>query len=394
MPFKKSYDWFYKTILKIAKGFSIEIIRADKEFLSEPVMESISENITNSDYIITLIGDDHNANVFYELGISHTKKPFSRVLIFKDQNEKYQFDIQHIRQHTLDSKNSKSAKDIIKKFFQLNENANSLENALYSIEYFRSNPTICDNVIQFLRQDYSMICDSISNIVLSQRFCDSLNVIIPVLKDAVIKKSLTYIENTVKLDEQLIIGLYVLYSEIISKTIGFYDHSNDINGILQNMAIDNKFLYVFATSLIDKGIMLNECLSWLISYFGKNDVHRIDLSRHRIEEFLVLSNLEETNKALIQALSNNVAHVREYCAEVIREKRLNTARQALLEQLKIEDNLYTARSIIDALCELSIQSKTEQIENYNAIKTYKERIKCKPDEFIMRHINFALDKFT
>ena len=135
-------------------------------------------------------------------------------------------------------------------------------------------------------------------------------------------------------------------------------------------------------------------MAWLISYFANRDLHRIDINRHKIEEYLVCSNSEYVDCALIESLNHSDAHVREYCAEIIREKQLLSARSNLLFQLKEETNLYTARSIIDAIVCLDVTRTIYHKEDYDAITSYASRITYTEEDFIYKHIVAALSIFV
>lgn len=387
MPFRDEYEKLFALISTVAHDYKIDLIRADLDFLSCPVMEEINRCISTCDYIITIIGDDNNANVFYELGISHTKKPFSKVLIFKDVREKYAFDIQHIKQFSFLPEALKDSEKTIRRFFENNVNEDSLENALNSIDYFQNNKSMCVKLTDYLKRVFGDLCNSISKIILS---IDNSNIkpVSSTLKDCVLS------ETETNKDRLLGESLIKLYAEIIVRSAQKYDYSNDIDFLLQNKAVFDNYKYTFTTTLINYNVYLKIAVKWLISYFGKNDVHRIDITRHKIEEFLVLSKSDEVNDALKEALSNEIPHVREYCAEVIREKKLQSARFSLLKQLSIEENLYSARSIIDAIVAIDGIEPLHYEENLQCVKQYASKIKYDEESFIKKHIDIAVAIFS
>ena len=383
MPFREKYENFFDLISTVAVEYNIELIRADRNFLSFPVMEEINRCISECDYIIAIIGDNHNANVFYELGIGHSKKPFSKVLVFKDANEKFTFDIQHIKQFIFSPKSLDGLDNTIRKFFDYNESNESLENALSSIDFFQTNKSMCAELIDYLKETCGTLCHDISKLLLSIDI-DSIRIIpiVSILKGRVMAE--TVMEKSL-LGEAIV----VLYAEIVIKTILKYDHANDIEDILNNLAILDNYKYILTTTLINSNVHLKNSVQWLISYFGKNDVHRIDITRHKIEEFLVFAKSEEVNDALKDALEHDVPHVREFCAEIIREKKLFSARSNLLRQLVKEDNIYSARSIIDALVAIDCDRKVYHEEDLQSIKYYAATIIYDDKSFIKRHLDLA-----
>ena len=383
MPFRDKYEKIFNLVSSVAKEYNIELIRADKNFLSCPVMEEIIRCISTSDYIISIIGDDHNANVFYELGISHSKKPFTKVLIIKDVKEEYAFDIQHIKQFTFSPKRLNGIEKDIRRFFDYNESEESLENALNAMTFFQDNKSMCAELIDYLKNNCGNLCHDISKILLSIESASVMIIpIISTLKDRVIAETITG-ENL--LGQALI----RLYAEVIVKTFHKYDHSNDVQDMFHNLAIFDSYKYIFATTLINSNAYLKISVQWLISYFAKNDVHRIDITRHKIEEFLVLSKSEEVNDALKEALGHESPHVREYCAEIIREKKLLSARSSLLRQLVQEENIYSARSIIDALVAIDCDRKAYHEEDLQNIKEYASKIIYDENSFIKKHFDVA-----
>lgn len=73
MPFEDKLTQIYKRYIKKSleeKGFKVK--RADDFFKSRPIMNDILESIDYADIIIAEM-TNKNPNVFYELGICHTK---------------------------------------------------------------------------------------------------------------------------------------------------------------------------------------------------------------------------------------------------------------------------------------------------------------------------------
>jgi len=98
MPFKdKMSERFYrKSIKPICTRLGLHAIRADEIFSASPIIEDIIGAIENAKVIIADI-TGMNANVFYELGMSHTLKNNQTIMITRDDYEESPFDIRHYR---------------------------------------------------------------------------------------------------------------------------------------------------------------------------------------------------------------------------------------------------------------------------------------------------------
>ena len=94
MPFKEGLNEVYDSIKGVAKELSIECQRADDINKSNPIVQSIVDLICKSTVIICDC-TEKNANVFYEMGISHTIGK-EVILIAQSEND-IPFDLSHIR---------------------------------------------------------------------------------------------------------------------------------------------------------------------------------------------------------------------------------------------------------------------------------------------------------
>jgi len=95
MPFGNWYDIYYKDVYAPAiKGAGLEPVRADDLFHSGSVVEQIWEQIQEAKVLVAEV-TGKNANVFYELGLSHAcGKP---VVILTGCLEDVPFDLRHLR---------------------------------------------------------------------------------------------------------------------------------------------------------------------------------------------------------------------------------------------------------------------------------------------------------
>lgn len=97
MPFGNIYDELYKEIIKecLEENY-ITAIRVDELYGSKPIMEDILRNIESCELLIADLSG-RNPNVFYELGIAHTRKNENNVIIISQEINDIPFDLRPYR---------------------------------------------------------------------------------------------------------------------------------------------------------------------------------------------------------------------------------------------------------------------------------------------------------
>lgn len=100
MPFGGWYDRYYEELYKPAiKDAGFEPVRADDLFKTGSVMEQIWEQVSKAKVLLAEL-TGKNANVFYELGLSHARgKP---VVFIAGAIDDVPFDLRHLRVITYD----------------------------------------------------------------------------------------------------------------------------------------------------------------------------------------------------------------------------------------------------------------------------------------------------
>jgi hypothetical protein len=91
-----SEDLYRYAIKPICERLGLKAVRADEIFSANVILDDIVGAIENSKVIIADI-TGRNANVFYELGISHTLKRNQSIMITRDPSKEVPFDIAHFR---------------------------------------------------------------------------------------------------------------------------------------------------------------------------------------------------------------------------------------------------------------------------------------------------------
>lgn len=93
MPFSAEYTNLYDTLAFHLENNGYKCIRVDNNLsASVPIINLILNGIATSQFIIVDISET-NANVFYELGITHTVKDYENVFIIKENESKTPFHI-------------------------------------------------------------------------------------------------------------------------------------------------------------------------------------------------------------------------------------------------------------------------------------------------------------
>jgi len=98
MPFddKVAESLYTLCTKKVCKEFNVVCERSDEIITPHPIVEDIVKAIEEVNIIIADISGK-NANVFYELGISHILKQNQTIIISRDDFEHTPFDIRHFR---------------------------------------------------------------------------------------------------------------------------------------------------------------------------------------------------------------------------------------------------------------------------------------------------------
>lgn len=98
MPFSAGFDDAYTSIREACESPEVLLScsRADDFYGAGYIMEDILTGIVSSEYIVADV-TGKNANVFYELGIAHSCKPASKVVIISQTLEDIPFDLRHMR---------------------------------------------------------------------------------------------------------------------------------------------------------------------------------------------------------------------------------------------------------------------------------------------------------
>ena len=352
MPFNKNFDYIYGIIKEELMDNGYVCNRADELSGSKPIINKILTEILRAQYIIVDL-TDCNPNVFYELGITHTFKDAQNVLLLKQKNSNVPFDITHLQYSEYNPNNLKQLCGIIKQFISDNQYINDFNEALQEHGVIGM---IYDNQNEFVNYLKNELKDDIIPIT------KMLNYQCRELDDATIEETLNryslFIHKIITQNQiEMLNGILYLYAHILisCSTINianfhvnlflssFFDQHNlsetSVEEYKSNMAI----------TLAKQEKFMPIVMPWIIGYFTRSKSASIDLNRYKLEAFLMTTKCIQANNAIADSIFSKDCHIREHMADIIGEKKLFDAKENLVRQLEVEENFYTAVSIIEAI---------------------------------------------
>lgn len=356
MQFSEDLDEVYGTIKEELDSIGFICNRADDVEGSPIIFNKILTEMFSSRFIIAELSHK-NPNVFYELGIAHSFKDPSNIILIKQKSEiseeskeevSYPFDLRHLQYIEYTKKNLKLLTSKIKKYIS-------------STKYLGDFYDILNvkGIINFISDNQEDFVEYIRN-----ELGDDIIILTEILNNEVvgassedIKTFLTHYENVLKKTVinsrfDVLEGILKIYYELILNC-----QDNEISEMFVNRFLNHNWgLHDSVSWKIDLVCKLilgkkltNMCLSWVIQYFSKLHATNIDLNRYKLERLLLTCNYEEVNECILDSLYNSNSQIRESMADIIGEKRLKSALETLYSRLKIEENIYVTRSIVEAI---------------------------------------------
>ncbi len=133
-------------------------------------------------------------------------------------------------------------------------------------------------------------------------------------------------------------------------------------------------------------------MPWIIEYFSRSKSTHIDLNRYKIEAFLTNTKDNRFDEYIIQALGDNDRHIREHMADIIGEKKISRAINKLREQLSIENNIYSAASLMEAIGKIGSSEDIDIINDW--ISKNLNRVNNPGGNFVFKHAYNAITSLT
>lgn len=394
MPFEDSFDMVYGNIKKALNNNGFVCNRSDEIQANKPIMNKILNEIMKAHYIIADL-TQQNANVFYELGIAHTfKDPQNIILISQNRND-IPFDIRHISNIIYDPENPKYLTSNILKGL---EESNYLFGFYEALQQKGILSIIHDNKDEFI--DYLQIglveLVPIATLILANETQELENQdierymarLIKIINDAINEHKSGFLSGIMKvMFESLSTCSRFPVTDKITYDILFGD-------LLKTYTINEHEIVSYQTdlaiTLASYRTKLNIAMNWIINYFTFSKSATIDLNRYKVERFLMVTNDKIIDNMIIDAIFHDDCHIREHLADIVGEKKLYDADKALLKQLVVEDNFFTATSIIAAIGKLTLKAGADSILLWIEAKI-GEIVETK-QFFVLKHCRIAINR--
>ncbi len=393
MPFDKIFNLVYGTIKNELQDNGYICNRADEICGSKPIMNKILTEILKSQYIIADL-TNLNPNVFYELGIAHTFKDAQNILLIKQKQFKCPFDITHLTYIEYDINNFKLLTSVILQFIEESNSLLSFQESLHLrgiINIVHENKEI---FVDYLQSHFEKELPIITNI---------LNYETKDIVEVEIKRLFNLFDSEIKYliqmgENSILNGIFKVYYELIISApfpiITDQIVCSFLGDFFQLSVVNEKEVLSWQTdlalSLAAHQQKLNIVMPWIISYFQKTKSTTIDLNRYKLERFLMLTSDDKINQIIADAVFDDNCYVREHLSDIIGEKKLYVAEPCLIKQLEIEENYYTAISIIEAIGKLNSKNGIIIINQWLTAH-YDEIVQTK-QFFVLKHARIAIMK--
>lgn len=392
MPISDEYTNLYDTISLYLENEGYKCVRDDNNLLaSVPIINLILNGIATSQYIIVDVSEP-NANVFYELGITHTVKDIENVFIIKEKNSKTPFDIHHLQYIEYDKNNLKALAYKLLERLKANQYKNALKRsvALKQILKFDDLDDFVDYFSKIFEESNiliytSLLEGSISDIASNHLVINAIWEYDKVLRNEI---KIGESEPNIAMLFKIFIEILIPCSKIdeISKYIMEFLNNKEFSLLYENELIP--YQTELALKFAEKSKMVDITTKWIIEYFQRSKSTKVDLNRYRLEAFLLKTNLDNINQAIVNGLLSENKYIREHMADIAGEKKLYIAEENLITQLKREKVIYVISSIVEALGKINSKKALEPINDW-LIHNSSEVINNK-EFFVLKHIRNAL----
>lgn len=395
MPFSENYTNLYDTLTLYIENVGYKCIRVDNNLsASVPIINLILKGIATSQYVIVDISES-NANVFYELGITHTVKDFENVFIIKEENSKTPFDIQHLQYIAYNKNNLKALANELVKRLNANQYKNSLKKVLLQRQLLNY-----DDIDEFTSYFTSLFDEKLIMIYIELlEMAETSSSVLDLSIENAIWEYDIVLKNELKkgISEKLVSVLFRIFFELllscyrddeIQRYIYEFLHQDEYSTLGKESFLS--YQTDLAIKFAEKARLVHISLKWIIEYFQRSKSTKVDLNRYKLEAFLLKSNSEEVNEYLVNALLSDNNYIREHMADIVGEKQLFLAEDNLITQLRREQNIYTVSSIAEAMGKLHSTKAIPSIQdwlNLNADNMIKME-----NYFVLKHIRNALIK--
>jgi len=394
MPFNENFDNIYGNIKKALNDNGYVCNRADEILGSKPILNTILNEILRSQFIIADL-TNQNPNVFYELGVAHTFKDAQNIVLITQKVQDIPFDIRHINNIVYDPANIKYLTSNILKTLKENKYLLSFYEALQQRNIIT---IIHDNKEEFVDHLQANLGDLIP--ITTDILYDQLDDLKEQDIECFFKKLLEIINDIFKDgNHNFLSGLMkVLFETIVICSKYTITDKITYDFLYGNLFTDQKlsksdiisYQTDLSISLSSQRVKINSAMSWIINYFSNSKSATIDLNRYKVERFLMITNDKVIDSIIVDSLFHENCYIREHLADIVGEKRLYEAEDSLISQLLIEENYFTAVSIISAIGKLESDSGALAIKKWISYRI--EDIVKTNQLFVLKHSHIAFSR--
>jgi hypothetical protein len=314
-----------------------------------------------------------SANVFYETGIAHSLRDPQSVILISQSMDDVPFDLRHLPvvlyrleniqkfqvelEHRLTHSRASTLgiNFAISYLFPLHFPSHDVKSFIdYANELSES---FFSSIAQFLRPTDVLASESISPARLQEVFRT-----LTLLSDASNgrwRRICDYLKLEILCTERLF--------SVTQEQCAAYLQKTTVSQYEIRERDQDMFTTGLCFKLIERDLAKTKAINWLLEYLHNPRMGTIDIVRYKIETFIVESSDKDIATALLVLLSTRSSSVRENVADVIGQKSIPGAGRYLANALAVEEDPYTARSIITAI------ARQNAIEGINPIVDWIER---------------------
>lgn len=394
MPFNAEFNHIYGIIKDEASKHDINCNRADEMNGSQPIVNKIIKGILKSRYIIVDL-TYARPNVFYELGIAHSFRDARNILLLKQHDTDYPFDISHLPYKEYDPNNVFQLRAIVSKFIEESRYVSDFQDALAinNITDYTINES--SNYIEYVQDCFGADVDIYTHILnKNSTACETAKVEIAfksyenLIKATLSQKKYEVIDGVIKIYIKLIVKC-----EDIEMSQKFASRFSDVLliGGVESDATRLSHETDLMLALAEENRLLDFCLPWIIEYFSRSKASSIDLNRYKLEHFLMKTENEDINNVIVDSIFHEDCHVREHMADIIGAKGITNGFEALKRRLVVEENWYTIGSIVEAIGRIAPKEDgIAVIEGW--IDEHGDQIIAEKQFFLLKHLLYGITR--
>lgn len=389
MSYANEYKPVYNKICNELKS-PYSCVRVDRMKERGLIAADIIYCIKSSHFVIVDISS-RSPNVFYELGLVHCFKNSSNVILIKRDDKKAPFDVNGYDVKTYSMRNLDGLVTMIREELEKKVPQQTLFNILLNkgIVTHEDNKYIDEGIFEDIKNELPNICAALSSSKVKIR--NPKNIL-----ELVFSKIILNNERKASIYFQLFALLLVRFNVDINEEKGFKSILNEHSPIYHNIpeSVIDSLQTDFVLTYANYAKPVSPIIDWIMKYFERSKSTNIDLNRHRLEKFLLQTTEIIAQNKIIEELSSKERHVREHMADIIGARRMQSAQDALIKQLAVEEWPFCASSIITALGRLEPNEESlNAIDNWFA--QFKDSILEQRYHFILKRVVdsiTALDK--